>query len=188
MNTTTSILNIDNNRLEELETLIGYNFASINSKSSHMSYDELNKFRIGGGSYIHFYDTTTYKKYLLKMTFLGYDCIARNESECHGFNISSIKDEIPFSPIHELTAYTSSVSFRDFILKEISFWSMGYQEVDFPKYNDLIVFELNNGYCIFLVLGDRVDVDVYIQKNTVVDFFNQYPDYEERELILLHKI
>ena len=53
---------------------------------------------------------------------------------------------------------------------------------------DLIVFELNYGYCIFLVLGDRVDVDVYIQKNTVVDFFNQYPDYEERELILLHKI
>lgn len=163
---------------------INWKLKSLSSLVASMVYNSEN-INLIERSHLYFIDETG-KERIFRLIFRGYDALSDFKEPSHGIIVSEVfRKDINHDKFYE----GFYLSFEDgFILKKVTIWSDSYLGLKFGKISDILALHFSNGKSIYFRLTDRQEVDLFINYITPQVFFTQYPDKNERQLVLLANI
>ena len=171
-------------RTNDLKKIIGAQLIGISSMASSILINS-NEITLIERARLSFLNAMGLQN-IFEFAFRGHDSVSDYSNPSHGIIISEISQEnLKNSKFQDHFHLTFD---SDFIVTKIIFWSDANVELEFPKICDVITLEFTNNKSIFFRLSDRSDADLILSDITIEQLFEQYIDFENRELILLSQL
>jgi hypothetical protein len=173
-----------NEKLILFKNVLGFRLSSISALTA-VKRQSVNEIELVEWTYLYFWNLLGGMQ-IIKLRYRGYDAVSEFENPSHGILFSETNDEeIKANKFHEGFYLNMDT---DFFLKKVTIWSDAHKELEFEKICDVLVLEFSNHTFLLFQLSDSSEADLYIENTSVEDFFKRYPDYEEREIILLGQV